>query len=170
VIRVVTLDEFDPALLKQLCKALFAAFGVGTDASGPTTVPASLHEPFDANKLLEVLPKSDALPDDKVLYLTTRKLSPRKLISGEAPTAGLSRYGGQRAIITVAHIKNPVENVRAVARQAMQELGHTFGLHHCLDARCAMHPPWVPSYAAADATFCGFCRDQVDQKIRQAKS
>jgi hypothetical protein len=56
------------------------------------------------------------------------------------------------------------------ARHAMQEVGHAFGLHHCLDPRCAMYPQWTPSYPAGDASFCTFCRDQSEQKIRQTKS
>ena len=40
--------------------------------------------------------KVQAFADDKVLFLTTRKLQPRKLVSGEAPTYGLSRYNHQR--------------------------------------------------------------------------
>lgn len=170
MIRIYTLDEFDPALLKQLTKTLYTAFGVGAEHSGPVTVPHGQQEPYDANKLLDAMPKVHALSDDKVLFLTSRKLAPRKLASGEAPTFGLARYGSQRAVVTTAGIKNPVENVKLLARYAMQEVGHTYGLHHCLDPRCAMYPQWTPSYAAGDSTFCTFCRDTTDAKVRSAKS
>jgi len=170
VIRIFTLDEFDPALLKQLTKSLYTAFGVGAEHSGPVTAPHGQQEPYDANKLLEALPKVHALADDKVLFLTARKLAPRKLASGEAPTFGLARYSAQRAVVTVAGIKNLVENVKTVARYAMQEVGHTYGLHHCLDPRCAMYPQWTPSYVTGDSIFCTFCRDTVDAKIRTTKS
>ncbi len=170
MIRVVTLDEYEPQVLKELCKVLFTAFGVGSEHTGSVTVPHGQVEPYDANKLVDALPKVQAYADDKVLFLTTRKLAPRKLLSGEAPTFGLSRYNKQRALVTSAHIKNLGENVRLLARYSMQELGHTFGLHHCLDPRCAMYPQWTPSYPEGDATFCVFCRDTTDQKIRQTKS
>lgn len=170
MIRVVTMDEFDPALIKQLCKVLYTAFGVGTEHSGASAVPAGMHEPFDANKLIDVLPKVNAFADDKVLFLTSRKLAPRKLPSGEAPTYGLARYGGQRSIVTTVHVKEPLENIKTVARYAMQELGHGWGLHHCLDPRCAMYPQWTPTYSQGDAIFCTFCREQTEQKIRQTKS
>lgn len=171
MIRVVTLDEFDPAVIKQLTKVLYTAFGVGCEHSGPGTVPAAMHEPFDAHKLLDGLPKVMAFTDDKVLYLTTRKLAPRKLASGEAPTFGLARYGQQRCIVSTSHLKSvTADNVKTVARYAMQELGHTFGLHHCLDARCAMYAQWTPSYAQGDASFCVFCREQSEQRIRATKS
>ncbi len=144
MIRVVTLDEYDPKVLQALCKVLYPAFGVGSEHSGQFPPPAGLVEPFDAHKLLEQAPSVRAFSDDKVLYLTGRKLAPRKLLSGEAPTYGISKYGGQRALVSTAHMKNVPDNVKTVARYALQELGHTWGLHHCLDPRCAM-------YAAVDA-------------------
>lgn len=170
MIRIFTLDEFDPALMKQLTKSLYTAFGVGAEHSGPVTAPHGQQEPYDANKLLDTLPKVHALADDKVLFLTTRKLAPRKLASGEAPTFGLSRYSAQRSVVTTTGIKNLAENVKLLARYAMQEVGHTYGLHHCLDPRCAMYPQWTPSYATGDSIFCTFCRDTVDAKIRTTKS
>lgn len=170
MIRIFTLDEFDPAMLKQLTKSLYTAFGVGAEHSGAVTAPHGQQEPYDANKLLETMPKVHALADDKVLFLTSRKLAPRKLASGEAPTFGLSRYGAQRAVVTTSSIKNVTENVKLLARYAMQEVGHTYGLHHCLDPRCAMYPQWTPSYVVGDSTFCTFCRDTVDAKIRTTKS
>lgn len=171
MIRIFTLDEFEPALLKALTKSLYTAFGVGSEHSGTVTAPHGQQEPYDANKLLETMPKVHALADDKVLFLTARKLAPRKLASGEAPTFGLSRYGQQRAVVTTAHIKGlSVETVKTLARYAMQEVGHTYGLHHCLDPRCSMYPQWTPTYAAAEPIFCTFCRDSVDAKIRTTKS
>ncbi len=170
MIRIFTLDEFDPALLKLLNKALYTAFGVGAEHSGNVTAPHGQQEPYDANKLLDTLPRVTALADDKVLFLTSRKLAPRKLASGEAPTFGLSRYGQQRAVISTAPIKNVAENLKLLTRYAMQEVGHTYGLHHCLDPRCAMYPPWTPSYANGESIFCTYCRDSVDAKIRTTKS
>ena len=170
MIRVVTLDEYDPAVLKQLTKVLYTAFGVGAEHSGSATVPSGFSDPLDALKLVESLPKVLAFTDDKVLFLTSRKLATRKLVSGDAPTYGLAKYNAQRGIVTSAHIKNLDENVPVLARYAMQEIGHAFGLHHCLDPRCSMYPQWTPSYPGGDAIFCVFCREQSEQKIRQTKS
>jgi predicted Zn-dependent protease len=171
MIRIVTLDEFDPLLLGALAKTLYTSFGVGAEHSGSVSVPDGHAEPYDANKLLDVLPKVQAFSDDKVLYLTAKKLADRKLVPGPAPTYGLSRYNSQRCIVSTAHLKGLTpETVGMLARFAMQEVGHAFGLHHCLDARCAMYAQWTPSYPAGEASFCTFCRDQSEQKIRQTKS
>lgn len=171
MIRIVTIDEYEAPILKALGKALYTAFAVGAEHAGGINVPSGFAEPFDAHKLLDALPKVQAFADDKVLFLTTRKLAPRKLASGEAPTTGLSRYKGQRAIVSSAVVKqlNP-DTVKTLARYAMQEIGHAFGLHHCLDPRCAMYPTWTPSYPAGEASFCVFCRETSEAAIRMTKS
>jgi predicted Zn-dependent protease len=170
MIRVATFDELDPKLVKDLCKILYQAFAVGAEHSGTVAPPAGMNEPWDPHKLLDQAPKVSAFQDDKILYITQRKLMPRKLQTGEVPTFGLSQYTGQRALVSFAHVKNPAENLKQTARFALHELGHTWGLHHCLDPRCAMYPHWTPSYPAGDATFCVFCRETSEQKIRLAKS
>lgn len=170
MIRVATFDEYEPPVLKQLCKVLFQAFAVGTEHVGMVSLPPGLSEPLNPRELLAKAPAVQAYQDDKVLYVTASKLAPRKVGNIEVPTTGVSEYGHQRALISTAHIKNINDNVTLMARFALQEIGHTWGVHHCLDHRCAMYPPWTPSFLEGDATFCTFCREASEQKIRLAKS
>ena len=130
-----------------------------------------MQEPHDANKLLDVLPPVHAFTDDKILFLTSTKLAPRKLVVGRG--ADLRPVALQPA--AVRRDQRPAQrtdarDVKALARYAMQEVGHAFGLHHCLDPRCAMYAQWTPSYPPGEAIFCTFCREQSEQKIRQTKS
>ena len=170
MIRVVTLDPHDEKQLAKLCQTLYAAFGVGCEVSGQVNAPGGLHEPFDAAKLIEEVAAVRAYADDKLLYITGKKLKDRALSSGAVPTHGFARYGRDRALITTSGVKNLEEGLKSVARQALHQLGHLWELHHCLDPRCAMYPPWTPSFAQGDAIFCTFCRDKSEQKIRLAKS
>ncbi|MHB8878302.1 MAG: hypothetical protein ACYC8T_31790 [Myxococcaceae bacterium] len=170
MIRVVTLDPHDEKQVAKLCQTLYAAFGVGCEHSGHVAVPEGLPEPYDAAKLLEEVQGVRAYADDKLLYLTGKKLKDRPLPSGTVPTAGYCRYGKDRALISTAAVKNLEEGLKTVARHSLHQLGHVWELHHCLDPRCSMYPPWTPSFALGDAIFCTFCRDKSEQKIRLAKS
>lgn len=170
MIRVVTLDSYDPKQLERLCRSLYTAFGVGCEHAGQFELPADLKDPLDAEQALARAPKVRSYADDKLLYLTPRKLKDRQLVSGTAPTHGFAVYGGDRAILTTHGVKDPEAGAKLMARHAMQLLGHLWDLHHCLDPRCAMYPPWTPSYPAGDASFCTFCRDKSEQRIRLAKS
>lgn len=170
MIRVVSFDDFETPHLQRLCKLLYQAFGVGCEPSERVRLPEGLTEPVDPNKALELAPKVRTYQDDKVLFLTSRKLKDRPLPSGSAPTIGHADYGRNRAIISTAGIKNLEDGMKLVARNALHQVGHLWELHHCLDPRCAMYPTWTPSFLTGDALFCVFCREKSEQKIRLAKS
>ncbi|NTX00756.1 hypothetical protein HUA74_01545 [Myxococcus sp. CA051A] len=170
MIRVVTLDPFDDKQLAKLNRTLYTAFGVGSEHSGTAEIPPGLGEPLDAEKLLDQVKGIRAYQDDKVLLLTSRKLKERELPSGVAPTPGFARQGKDRAVITLLPHKDLEVGFKPVARHALHQLGHLWELHHCLDPRCSMYPPWTPSFSSGEPIFCTFCREKSEQKIRLAKS
>jgi predicted Zn-dependent protease len=170
VIRVVTLDPFDDKQLAKFTRTLYTAFGVGSEHSGLMELPSGLSEPLDAEKVLDAVKGVRAYKDDKVLYLTSRKLKDRALPSGTAPTNGFSRFGKDKAIISSNPYKDLEAGYKHVARHALHQLGHLWELHHCLDPRCSMYPPWTPSFGAGEPSFCTFCREKSEAKIRLAKS
>lgn len=168
MIRLVTLDSYEPKQIERLTKILYAAFGVGCEHVQRSGPPG--HEAIDAEYFLANPPRVPSYEDDRLLFLTARKLEDRELPSGKAPTLGFSRYGDGRAIISSAVVKDLESGLKTVGRHALHHLGHLWELHHCLDPRCAMYPPWTPSFNAAEPLFCTFCRDKSEQKIRLAKS
>jgi predicted Zn-dependent protease len=180
VIRVVTLAKLDPTDVTALTKALYRAFGVGTEHSGDRELPAIAGPKgrIEAPALLAAAPQVRALTDDKVLFLTDAALSLPAGPLGEPPCFGFSEYDGRNAVVSVA--KLPARGVseasveawrRRLARESIHFLGHLWGLHHCVDARCAMHPSWSPALATApDADLCTFCREKSEERIRAAKT
>lgn len=170
MIRVATLEEFDQKQVEKLCRALYTAFGVGAEHAGHVRFPPGLAEPYDAEKLLDAVEKVRAYADDKTLYVTKSRLKERTLPTGIAPTHGHCRYGRDRAIVTIHPAKDIETHLKLISRHAMHQVGHLWDLYHCLDPRCAMYPPWTPSFAQGDSIFCNFCREKSEQKIRLAKS
>lgn len=170
MIRIAPLEPYAEPYLKALAKSLYTAFGVGTEVVPDIVVPESSSKPYNAHALLEGLPTIEGFSDDRVLFLTHEPLAARQLISGATPTFGVAQYHGRLCVVTTGHLGEETDDVRAVSRYAMQELGHTFGLHHCLEPRCAMYPQWTPGYAAREASFCTYCRDKCDKRILQLKS
>ena len=57
MIRVVTVEEQEPAHVQRLCKVLFAAFGVGAEHQGTVHVPAGVRvgKELDPVKLIDEL-------------------------------------------------------------------------------------------------------------------
>ena len=170
MIRLVTLDDYDPKQIEKLCRALYTAFGVGCEQSTRVPWPSGVGDPADARKLIEHVDPVRAYADDKILYLVHKRLKDRELPSGTVPTQGYALYGKDRALVTTHGVKNLEEGLKRVTRNSMHQLGHLWDLYHCLDPRCSMYLPWTPSFASGDAIFCSFCRDKSEQKIRLAKS
>jgi archaemetzincin len=181
VIRVVTLDKLDPGDLAFLTKTLYTAFGLGTEFAGERPVPtdaAGKDGRLDAVKFLKEVAPVRVFADDKVLYVTSAPLSLPPGPLGEPPCWGFAEYGKERAVITTS--KLPPRGVteasveafrRRLAREAIHAIGHLWDLHHCYDAKCAMHTSWSPSLPAnPEMDLCSFCREKSERKIRLAKT
>ena len=181
MIRIVTLDRIDPADMAFLTGTLYRAFGVGTEHAGDRRVPAEAERSdgrLDALKLLKEVEPVRTFADDKVLYITSAPLALPPGPLGEPPCWGFAEFGGVRALITTS--KLPARGVseasietwrRRLAREATHAVGHLWDLHHCYDARCAMHPSWSPALPASpEMDLCTFCREKSERKVRLAKT
>jgi predicted Zn-dependent protease len=181
MIRIVALDSFDPSDVASLCKTLYQSFGLGTEFAGERKVPASAEADdgrVDAVKLARDAWAPKVIADDKILYLCSADLSLQPGPLGEPPCWGFAQQGGERAVISTRRMpargvsESSIETFRRrLAREAIHYVGHLWDLHHCYDARCAMHPSWSPNLPASpEAELCNFCRDKSERKIRLAKT
>jgi predicted Zn-dependent protease len=181
VIRIVTLDPFDDGDLAFLAKTLYQAFGVGTEHAGSRPLPPEAigdDGRYDAPKLVAEVEPVKTFADDKILYLTSAPLALRAGPLGEPPCWGFAQYGGERAVLSTSRFPSrgvteaSIEAWRKrLAREASHAVGHLWDLHHCYDARCAMHPSWSQSLPAnPDMDLCSFCRDKSERRVRLAKT
>ena len=181
MIRIVTLDRFDAGDILALSRTLYQAFGLGTEHAGDRPLPSEAKRDdgrYDAEALLAAASPVRTFADDKVLYLTSARLALRPGPLGEPPCWGFSQYGGERAVVSTARFPSrgvseaSIETWRKrLAREAIHAVGHLWDLHHCYDARCAMHPSWSPSLPASpEADLCSFDREKSERKIRLAKT
>lgn len=174
MIRVVTLEEIAPAQLSKLCAFLYQAYGIGcepTDGGVLPRLPAK--GPIDAQAFLEKAACAGALSDDKILFVTKRPLAARALPSGQVPTQSLSLASEGRAIVSAHGMPegDPELLVKRLAKLAVHEVGRLWGLHHCLDVRCALYPPWSPPFVANEQPqLCAFCREKSDEKMRMSNA
>jgi predicted Zn-dependent protease len=181
VIRIVTLDPFDDGDLAFLAKTLYQAFGVGTEHAGSRPLPPEAigdDGRYDAPKLVAEVEPVKTFADDKILYLTSAPLALRAGPLGEPPCWGFAQYGGERAVLSTSRFPSrgvteaSIEAWRKrLAREASHAVGHLWDLHHCYDARCAMHPSWSQALPAnPDMDLCSFCRDKSERRVRLAKT
>jgi predicted Zn-dependent protease len=181
VIRIVTLAPYDEGDLAYLSKMLYRQFGVGTEHLGDRALPKKSERNdgrHDAVKLLEEAPPVRAFADDKVLYVTDVELASPEGPLGEPPAWGYAEQGGEKAVISTFRFRPrgvteaSIEVFRRrLTREAVHYVGHLWELHHCYDARCAMHPSWSPNLPDdPEFELDAFCRDKSERRIRLAKT
>ena len=121
---------------------------------------------YRGTKILDRLKKRGAAKDEKVLAVVDVDLYAPGLsfIFGQADTAACT------SVISLSRLKQEYDGLpcdealfleRAV-KEAVHELGHTFGLEHCPNSKCVMH--FSNSLADTDwkqANFCGQCRPKL---------
>src|SRR5574341_971686 len=105
VIRIVTLAPFDEGDIAYVARALYQAFGLGTEHVGERNLPVGTESEdgrYDGARLLEAVPSVRTFADDKVLYLATVPLSMEPGPLGEPPCYGFARYGGDRPLVSTS--------------------------------------------------------------------
>jgi len=109
---------------------------------------------YRADAFLEVCERQ---PGDRILGVTSVDLyaEPLNFVFGQAEVAG------RAAVISIARLAhaNRVLFRGRIAKEAVHELGHTFGLTHCSDDTCVMH--FSNSLADTDLKSKEFCRSCV---------
>ncbi len=170
MIHVVTLEPFEAEDVQLVCRTLFAAFGVGSEHVGEQGLPEEARDggKLDAAKLLSEAGPVKTFADDKILFLVQSPLADRPSPRGLLPTHGYAKYGGDRAVASAAGLPSePEARGLALAKLAVHQVGHLWDLHHCLDHRCAMTPPWGVAYARSPAPeLCAFCREKSERRMK----
>jgi archaemetzincin len=105
----------------------------------PSTAFNAKRSQYNASRVIDVLARD--LPQDaiKVLAITKRDLY--------APTMnfvfGQAQLGGRCAIISLFRLNDHSKNNKLLyersLKEAVHELGHTFGLDHCSKSSCVMY-------------------------------
>lgn len=137
----------------------------------PGDVPFPLEDTFDARRdqyrsdlLLERL-QAHPTPAARVLGVTEADLFIPVLtfVFGEA------QLGGRAAVVSTYRLRNEVYGLppdrerleERLLKEAMHELGHTFGLLHCYHTGCVMQAStYAESVDLKPAAFCRLCRSR----------
>lgn len=123
-----------------------------------------------ADTILDVLNEmhGDEPETTRVLALTASDISVTKEPFADWGIFGLANSPGQAAVVSMFRLKRKVKD-RAhlkfrLASTAVHEVGHTFGLPHCDEARCAMLDAegGIENTDTGSGTLGPSCRSQID--------
>ncbi len=164
---VVGVGPVESEILVYLCRAISETLHqkceIGAGMSLPDDVFNARRQQYTANTILNQLPPGGA---GRVLGVVDRDLYVPELNF----LFGLANPQERRAVIALARLREAAygrpENRRLflerAAKEAIHELGHTYGLAHCSDRRCVM--AFSHSLAGADykgREFCPNCQREM---------
>ena len=166
-------EEADRELMEHVRLHLARAFGRPT---APWEGAARPRHAFDPRRkqhasgtilrwLLEAGP-----PSGKVLGITDRDL----FIPILTYVFGEAQLGGRAALVSTARLVEDVELlgpqllVERLAKEAVHEVGHAYGLVHCDTERCVMgRSPAVREVDAKSSALCRECRAKLEGSRRE---
>lgn len=170
-IYIQPIGEVEKELLDFLSAKLERVYGCTCRVAPPLRIPESSYNlqrgqynaeelvakmaeriPVDAEKLLGVIDADLFVPDLNFVF---------GLAAGSAAVVSLARlrpeYYGEK--------KNEYLFRERALKEAIHELGHTFGLNHCPDIRCIMHFSNCLEHTDIKGPgFCKVCSNQIGRK------
>jgi archaemetzincin len=175
-ILIVPIRPVDHAELTSLIAPVTSIFeqSVSIEESSyvdPAFAFDSYRNQFNSTSIIAALLESYPIPQGKIIGITTVDLFVPVLtyVFGEA------QLDGKVAVLSSFRLReelfgldpNPVlEHIRLL-KEAVHELGHTFGLIHCHMPECVMHAS--TSAEEVDVKGKNFC-EECEQTIREATS
>ncbi|MEO0076187.1 MAG: archaemetzincin family Zn-dependent metalloprotease [candidate division WOR-3 bacterium] len=164
-IYLMPIGEIDPLIIEQIRQAVICAFGMPVEILAMTSNPTYAYEPkrnqYYSARILEKLTELIPNPDDKILGIANVDLATPVLtfVFGEA------QLNGNACVISLERLKqefyqllpNQQLLISRAVKEAVHELGHTFGLLHCRDRTCVMH--FSSNIVGIDQKQLNFCAD-----------
>ena len=170
-ILLVPVPPVDRKLLQTLLHPLGAAFGIPVslyprDRIDPTRAYDPLRNQYNSTEVLSSVLEQFGGNSNKVLGVTSVDLFVPVLtfVFGEA------QLDGTAALVSTFRLDdsfyglapNQQRHEERLIKEAVHELGHTFGLIHCHDYNCVMHSSTsVEEIDVKGMEFCGKCKESL---------
>jgi archaemetzincin len=172
-VHVVPVGAVPADLLAEMARALRLEYGAEVVTARPLPLPAADPQARRrADQLVGQLSARlppDAHPGTRVLGVTAADIWAMGE-EGDRSVPGAAEYNGRTALVSIFQLRRDRRDRAQLASRlsggAVHYLGHTFGLTHCSESRCAMldRPEAVTSTAAIPplTKYLGWgCRGQL---------
>jgi len=161
-IEVVPVAVVEKDILHHIAQSIMLHFGVSVTVKPSIPMPEAALRPhrnqYEASVVLNAIGEQQSHGALKSLGVTGADLFGKGLnfVFGQA------RLGGCCGVISLARLRlgtgGPAGRelfLRRIEKEAVHELGHTFGLRHCPDPRCVMY--YSNNIGDTDRKSASFC-------------
>jgi archaemetzincin len=171
LVHLLPVGTIGKSLLESLRDALPHYLPIGCEILSPALDPAAAYhgerQQFHSSEILQRIHHQISNGRWRVLAVADVDLyiPILKYVFGEAqlggPCALVSAYRLHQEFYGLARDTELLQ--QRLLKECVHELGHTFGLHHCQDYRCAMASAHAVEWIDLRGSFlCNECRLQVD--------
>lgn len=174
LLQVLPVGEVDVSLLEELCAGISRNLPVHCEiASAPLDPLFSYHaerQQYHSSEIIERLHTLARPGDWRLLGVTAVDLyiPILKYVFGEAQMAGRCALVSFHRLRQEFYGLDPDRSLlgQRLLKESLHELGHTFGLSHCHDYRCAMASAHAVEWIdLRETVLCESCLWQVEGKI-----
>jgi archaemetzincin len=174
IIEIVTVGKVECPPLDALSRELTRAYAlpngcclIGPSLEMPPAAYNAQRRQHDAGLILDRVQHRIA-GENKVLALTSADLYTR--LHDYNFIFGLAQLRGSVALVSLHRLNPTFYGERSdqkmffahVVKEAVHEIGHTFGLGHCADPKCVMSfSNSILDVDAKSAAFCGNCKEKL---------
>jgi archaemetzincin len=157
-------------LLDSLRTCLEQSFGVASNVHPPTFDPEQCFDPargqYNSRSLLALLLREPIDETRRVLSVCSVDL----FIPVLTYVFGEAQLQGRAAVVSAHRLRPELYGLppdpdlldQRLRKEAVHELGHTYGLLHCADAACVMHSStYVEEIDLKTVRFCRRCTARV---------
>ncbi len=169
-VRLIRVGVLQPALLKELAamtqRSLQRPVAVEHAHIEPTPAFDPKRQQYLASTLLDLVLDHPAEGGAKRVGVTHVDL----FLPVFTHLFGYAQLGGSAGVVSLYRLRpeftgdpaSPALTLDRLHKELLHELGHTFGLVHCLAPWCVMHPSRLPEEVdLKDAAYCTTCQEAV---------
>ena len=165
---IIPFGQLDETLLKNLAKVLDERFKISFFIKDPLEIPKDAFNPrrgqFDSNKIFNKLKKYEG---KRVLGIIDKDL----YVQGLNFVFGQAELPGRCALISITRLrqefyglpKDEMISFNRMTKEAIHELGHTYGLKHCSNKDCVMY--FSNSIIDTDKKSSFFCKNCQEKLV-----
>ena len=178
-IYVVAVGDVDEAILQSVEVCLWQTYGMDVVRMKSLAEPAfafdALRGQFGSTAILQDLLARCPSDASRFLGLTERDL----FIPMLSFVYGQAQLNGKVALLSVARLRQefyglepePDRTIERVIRETLHEIGHTFGLIHCLKPECAMALATnIQQLDAKALEYCPGCSTVLSQTLTSKRT